>query len=215
MSNYFNYFPKTTYSLDNSVTNLDVVTKLSSNFIIDEKFKSNISVYYKYTISDGETPEIIASKLYDDPEFHWVIMSLNNIKHPSLEWPKTNYELNKFIDLKYSSSEYANSNVSGDGIVWSKTNIKTHYIQEDVEIILTGDVKTNKIVIDSYVYANTSDSVATHTLQNGTQIKITRNKKTETYFDYEQELNESKRNIKILKREFLPSLKNEFKKIME
>lgn len=215
MSKYFNYFPKTAYSLDDAVTNLDVITKLSSNFVIDEKFKTNISVYYTYTISDGETPEIIASKLYDDPEAHWVIMAMNNITHPSLQWPKTNLQLNTFIDLKYNGSEYANSNVSGDGIAWSKSNNKSYYIEETVKIISTGDTQKNKIVIDPYLYANTSDSVSTYTLKSGTQIEVRRIKKTESYFDYEQELNETKRNLKILKKEFIPALKNEFIRVME
>ena len=41
---------------------------------------------YDYDVQDGETPEMIAHKYYDDPELHLTIMIANNITDYYSEW---------------------------------------------------------------------------------------------------------------------------------
>jgi hypothetical protein len=41
-------------------------------------------------------------------------------------------------------------------------------------------------------------------------LKIDTSKNAKTYYEYEVEENERKRNIKILKEEYVPAVKNEF-----
>jgi hypothetical protein len=50
-------------------------------------------------------------------------------------------------------------------------------------------------------------------LQNGKQLTIATSKETETYFEYETELNDEKRNIILLRDEFVPAAMRELKTI--
>ena len=109
MAKYFNYFPKTSYYLSDDTTSLDTVTNIMSRFSIDATSKEQLTMYYKYDISDGETPEIVADKLYGSPEKHWIILSVNNIKNPQFDWPLRYNDLTKYIDIKYRGATYANT----------------------------------------------------------------------------------------------------------
>ena len=42
--------------------------------------------YDDYYIQDGETPELIAGKLYGTPSFSWLIMMVNNLVHIKDDW---------------------------------------------------------------------------------------------------------------------------------
>ena len=39
---------------------------------LGQKLKQ-ISFFDTYDVKNGETPEIIADKLYDDPKLHWIV----------------------------------------------------------------------------------------------------------------------------------------------
>ena len=67
MAKYFNYFPKTVYNLDNSGA-LDSITNITTNFSFDKNILENSILYYQYDVQDGETPEIVAHKVYGDSE---------------------------------------------------------------------------------------------------------------------------------------------------
>ena len=63
----------------------------------------------------------------------------------------------------------------------------------------------------AYVLASTS----TYTLDDGSQITERVTKETQSYYDYENELNETKRTIRLLKPEFIPAVEKEFKKVIK
>jgi hypothetical protein len=67
--------------------------------------------------------------------------------------------------------------------------------------------------LDANTYANTIISTDTKTLKDGTTIKLDVTKETKTYYDYEIEVNESKRTINLLKPEFVPAVESELKKV--
>ncbi len=215
MAKYFNYFPKSLYISDKDQTSLDVVTNLTFKFKFNDTFKENSVVYYDYIIPEGETPEILASKFYNSPERHWIILMLNNIVNPLLDWPMSYYSLNKYIDLKYSANNYADtSNTSVSGLAWAESNTKDYFVKERKTILSTGEYLEKVINITSQVYANTSPDVSNnYTLSDGTQVQIRETKGTKTYYEYEHENNESKRKIKLLKTEFVPLLEKEFKEL--
>ena len=75
---YFDNFPTIPY--DSELTNeYKDVKNLLRRVGIRAKVKSNTMLYDTYDVRNGETPESIAHKLYDDAELHWVIMLVNNI----------------------------------------------------------------------------------------------------------------------------------------
>ena len=68
----------------------------------DESF-FNESNYSYYTIKDGETPDAMAQKFFDDPELHWILVLYNQAFDPKLlPFPLSINALNEYVDKKYS-----------------------------------------------------------------------------------------------------------------
>jgi hypothetical protein len=209
MAKYFNYFPKTAYTFDG--TNIEVVTNLLSKVSFESDFKNNSIVYYEYTISDGETPEIVAHKIYGSVDKYWIILMLNDILHPQFDFPLNESSLNKYIDIKYRQAEYANNSTEGTGITWSKSNIKEyHKITTMTNNTLNENISIDVTNVTQSVYNNVATSSTSYTLSDGVPVTISTTKETLSYYDYEYEKNENKRIIKILKPEFVPVVEQEF-----
>jgi len=211
MAKYFSIFPKVLYSFDGYKTS-EYITDITARFSFEESLKDNFSAYFLYTIKDGETPEILAAKYYDSPNKHWIILMMNNIVDPRFDWPLSYSALNNYIDIKYQDD--AGSTVSGAGIEWSKYNTKAYY---KVETITSpdGTINVNKYEIDFYTYDDVPASIEYITLEDGSVIKVEISRETQSYYDYEIETNDNKREIKLLKREFLTPIEIQLKQIFE
>lgn len=211
MAKYFNYFPKVPYFLNDRDTSLDAVTNLTTKFKFDNTFKENSVVYYDYIVRDGETPEIIADKLYGSSERHWIILLINDIVHPQIDWPIEQNSLIKLIDKKYEPfADVANNET---GLQWSQSNIKEYYVSEEIKNLSDNSTTISINQITPAVYANTINTVENYTLSSNVTVTVSKTKSTKTYYDYEIENNESKRNIKLLKNEFIPTIEEEFKNL--
>jgi hypothetical protein len=209
MSKYFNYFPKTAYFLEENVISADFVTNITARFGFEQSFKNNSVVYYEYDIQDGDTPEIIASKMYGSPERHWAVLMVNDIIDGQFDWPLDQRTIIKYINDKYS----ANANVGQSGITWAQGNIQSYYKIETRTTNSTNTKLETKIQVDANTYANVVQSNVVKTLSSGQTITVTVTKETKTYYDYEVELNESKRKIKILRPEFVPPLEQQIRSV--
>jgi hypothetical protein len=219
MARYFNNFPKIDYSLESS-NQKDYVTNIISRFGIDDALKDNASIYYEYYIEDGETPEILAAKYYDSPEKHWIILALNDIVDPQFDWPLSYAQFNRYVDLKYSANNYAdtaNTNISG--LVWSQNlnNVQTYY--KVVTQTTNGTTTIKKFEVDSQTYANNTlmgiTSGDTYTFPDNSTVTIAVSKETQSYYDYEMYINEEKKTIKFLRPEFANALENELQSVFE
>lgn len=216
MAKYFNYFPKTVYSTDNKTSGLDSVTNIIARFSFEEKLKENSSAFYKYEIKDSDTPEIIASKFYDNSERHWIVLLFNNIIDPQWDWPLKERTLKEYIDSKYSTSEYADTaNTFISGLSWAKNinNVKSYY-KVITQTTLSG-TNIEKLEVDENTYNEIFDTSDNYILQDGSSITISISKEIKTYYEFENEENEKKRVIKLLKPEFVPALEKEFKKVVK
>jgi hypothetical protein len=208
MSKYFNYFPKTAYSLDNT-NNVDVVTSIITRFAFESSFRDNTAVYYEYNVQDSDTPEIIANKFYGDSEKHWVVLMLNQIVDPQFDWPLDQRTIISFINEKYS----ANASAGQSGITWAQANIHSYYKVETRTTNSTNTELQTKLQVDSNTYANVAASTTNLLLEDGNSITITISKETKTYYDYEVEQNETKRTIKLLKPEFVSPIEDELRAV--
>ena len=203
MSKYFNYFPKTLYTSD--AENGVVVTNIISRFAFEKSYRDNSAVYYEYDIQDSDTPEIIADKMYGNSERHWIVLMMNEIVDPQFDWPLDQRTIISYINDKYS----ANASVGQTGISWAQQNTQSYYKIETRTTNSTNTSIEKRIQIDSNTYANLSASITNVTLKDGNAITITVTKETQSYYDYEINLNESKRKIKLIKPEFVNRLEEE------
>lgn len=76
---YFKEFPEFLYDFRYGPyeTKTSIVRDITRNVRFRKEVLENIAVYDEYDIVDGETPEIIAEKVYGNPEYHWIIMLAN------------------------------------------------------------------------------------------------------------------------------------------
>ena len=114
---YFNAFPVIPYDSVGDY-NFKLVTNLLRRVAVRSKVKAETLLYDTYDVKEGETPEILADKLYEDAELHWVILLVNNITDVYHQWPKNTNQFIAYINDKYSNVDathhYEISQVSGD-----------------------------------------------------------------------------------------------------
>ena len=114
---YFANFPLIPYDSVGD-GNFKVVTNLLKRVAVRAKVRTNTALYDTYDVKDGETPEILADKLYKDAELHWVILLVNDITDRYHQWPQNTNQFIAYINDKYSNVDathhYEISQVSGD-----------------------------------------------------------------------------------------------------
>jgi hypothetical protein len=208
MSKYFNFFPQTLYTTD--TISGDVVKNITARFSFEESFKENTAVCYEYDVQDSDTPEIIASKFYGDSERHWIVLMFNNITDPQFDWPMDYRTLISFIDEKYKSE----ANVGQSGSSWAQSHVHAYYKVETKTTLSTNTIVVNKFEVDSNTYSTIAITNNDVLLTSGSTIRIQISKETQSHYDYEMELNESKRKIKLLKPEFVSSIEEEFRRVI-
>jgi hypothetical protein len=216
MAKFFNYYPKTYYSSNANSIGVDTVTNIIARFGFEKKLKENSSAFYKYSIKDSDTPEIIAAKFYDNVERHWIVLLFNDIIDPQFDWPLESRTLINYINTKYSANQYADTaNTSVTGISWAQnTSHVKSYFKNITRTSADGTTIIEKITVDANSYANIAATSIAYTLNNSSSVTETISKTTQTYYDYEVELNEAKRDINLLKKEFISEVEKEFKRVI-
>lgn len=227
---YFQNFPFTYYSLDNAST-VQVVTDITNRAVINEELKNNFGLYDEYDIKDGETPELVADKFYNNPSLHWVVLNYNDIIDPRFDWPLDTNNLVRYVNGKYANSTAVHHYEDGSGYyingnILLQSNDQFGSFQPG-DVILnntnsgTGLIKTKDS--NSYILVTTISSggfIAGDQIRSSTNVNAVANiTVTTSYtgtpitnFVYEDEVNESKRRIKILKASYVDAVVNDFKK---
>jgi hypothetical protein len=162
----------------------DGTTKLATNIMSRARFKqvsdSNATVYYTYTVKDYETPETLAFNYYGDSGLHWIIILSNDIYNLYTDWVKSSPDFYRFLIKKYGADL--------DPI--QKANWTIDELKADPSVVHHfQDYLGNYIDITAYEYQfiNNPDDTKPEYV---------------TYFDYEDQRNESLRNIRLPRKEF-------------
>lgn len=193
-SDYFSQFPKINYF------NV-IATNLTLRSVFIEKLKLNSSVFYPYVIREGETADGIATWYYGAPEFDWLIYFANNIIDPHTQWPKTYNQFENFIIKKYGSIEDA------------KSKIEFYRRVPDVSYIsFDGSFFSNTSLASTEAVFNNTDIRITPTTYSLVQDQI--NYVPVYSYDYENELNEEKRNILMIDNKLKTSIVTELSDLL-
>ena len=117
---YFANFPLIPYDSVGD-GNYKLVTNLMKRVALRSKVRTNTLLYDTYDVKEGETPEMIADKLYGDPNLHWIIMYVNGITDRYHQWPLSTPQFLAFLNDKYSNPDAAHhyeiTQTSGDTTV--------------------------------------------------------------------------------------------------
>lgn len=130
-------------------------------------------------IQEGETPELLAYKIYGKEDYHWTLMVVNDIIDVRTQWPLKQRDLKKYCDAKY-----------GENNIYEVHHYRTTNAQENLGV-------PAGLIVDY-------DSVE---LVNGNIEPVTN-------WDYEQEVNDSKRTIKYVPKKFISQFVREFMKLI-
>jgi hypothetical protein len=194
---YFDTLPKIIKTDTNGNSSL-MVNLMSRCSVIPEILKNPL-VYYSYDIQEGDTPEIIAYKYYGNSYRYWIVLYVNEIMDPQWHWPMQSSVFESYVSDKYNFN--------------TKTTIH-HYEKIITKVDLNTNTNTvNKYIIDQQSYNNLQTGVFERSMATG-QFSITTSRKIVSYYEYETDLNESYRNIKLLNSIYVGELEKQFKKLM-
>lgn len=215
MANFFSKFPTVPYDIAGKrYTNYQTVTNIFVRFRIIKEVLGNISAYYEYIIKDGDTPEILADKIYGDPEAHWIILMANEMVDAHYDWPLNNRDFRKYIIGKYGSVETAKTTIHHYEKVIVREQQATGSISETRFIVNQEKLTDNDLDVPYDYYEGDGSlaetaAISTYNLSDGMTVIETISRDDITCYDYEHELNENKRAIKIIKPEYYLQLISE------
>ena len=191
------------------VPNLDYVSRVAdkksiSDYIqvknlfkrgkLREDIFGNLNFFTKYQILGDERPDNIAYKIYGDETLDWVILLSNNILNVQTEWPLTQNTFDEYMLEKYGS--YANLN--------AVHHYETIEVKNAAEIIL---IKQGTRVPQDF-------SITYYDALLGQEVTKTNITREVTNLQYEEEIENNKRNIYILKPKYLNVIFNDLDSIM-
>ena len=191
MANYFTNLPKVGYDINGTGKDSFLsVTNIMKSVRFKPSVLEDIIDYYPYYVKEGERPDIIAHAQYGNIGYAYLIMLVNDIYDPNFDWPLSSQIFEKFIINKYGSVTTA---ISG---------VKHYYQIVRAEVARTGTserIPEVKFVVDETTY-DALDSGDRTTLSN---------------YDYEVELNDAKREIKLINPAFIRDIDYQIKRTLK
>ena len=152
---YPDFVDPTNYQILKNITTR-VVRKIS---LIDDQ-----SLYYTYTMKDGETPESISYSLYGSADYYWTIFIINTIFDRYYDFPLSPDQFNSYITNKYVSLSAANTpykyyvtdpyagQLEVNLQTWQNTALpKTSQTAYDWEVVQNEAKRTFKVIDKTYI----------------------------------------------------------------
>ena len=230
---YFEAMPQTLYSLEDDRSNVKLVTNITTRVKIDDQVKNQYGLFEEYDVKNGETPELVAEKFYNNSKLHWIILHYNDIIDPRFDWVMDTNNLVKYVTGKYS-------NING---IHHYEDANEAYTNGNVYLLSSaafGNFTAGDVIINNtdpgigYITTKTSNSnviitVSSGGFSSGDQIKLNSNAQVNANitssvtisgtpvinYVYEDTVNEAKRRIKILKLVYVDPVVKDFKKNLE
>ena len=194
-NSYFRQLPDLDYpSLTNdrnSAYDYQVVKNIFKRAVLRNDVFDEVTAFTKYSVVGDERPDQVAFDFYGDSGLDWVVLTTNNIIHVRDEWPMGNQDFLTYLNGKYTDQELSN----------------IHHYETDLLRDSQGKLIQPKGL-------NVPGDYSISFLDNGvlrTESKIT----SFTFLEHETNLNDEKRNINILRPEYLTIFLENFADVME
>ena len=198
MSNYFNLIPNFDYVSrlpDAKISDYIQVKNLFKRVLLREDIYSNLMYFTKYDIQGDDRPDNVAHRIYSDSTLDWLILLSNNITHIPTEWPLAQNDFDRFLLDKYGSYDNLYNGVHHHETVEVKDSNEVIIVPAGLEV--SADFTTT--YYDYYM----SDMV--------TKLDITR---PVTNYQYEEKIQNKKREIFILKQEYVSVVMDDIADLM-
>ena len=193
--NYFDLFPDVelpSFS-DKRRSSFDYI-KLKNLFKrgrVRDDIYGNVTAFSKYLVLDGERPDSVAKKLYDDENLDWIILLSNNIINVQDEWPMGQFDFQRYLDNKYSKDQLGEIH-----------HYETNEVRNENNVML---LQAGLIVDSDFTFRYSNDD---GTIESVNSVQSVSNLK------YEIDRNDAKRSINVLRKEYVSIIIDDMRQIM-
>ena len=197
MSSYFSEVPNFEYVSrlpDSKISDYITVKNFFKRGFLREDIFQNLTFFTKYQIQGNDRPDNVASQVYNDSTLDWLVLMSNNIVNIQNEWPLSNIDFDELMLDKYGSYDTLFNGIH-------------HY--ETIEVKDARDVK----IVNAGLKVE-SDYSITFFDERANQMKTVTPTIPVTNYQYEQKVNEDKRNIYLLQPRYLQVVRDDLEDIM-
>jgi hypothetical protein len=199
MSSYFQRVPDFNYVSrlpDSKIGDYIRVKNLFKKGKLREDIFQNVAFFEKYKIVGDDRPDNVAFEVYDDSSLDWLVLLSNNILNIQSEWPLPQTDFDRFV-----LDKYGDYNTLYNGI--------HHY--ETIEIKNTQGVT----IVPAGLQVDSSYSVSYYDFFTDLQVTTGNLATPITNYEYEEKVENDKRNIFILKPRYLNIVFDDMEEIMQ
>ena len=198
MSNYFNLIPDFNYVSrlpDAKISDYIRVKNFIRRGSIREDIKQNLTFFTKYSIKGDDRPDNVAYEIYENPNLDWIILLANNITHIPTEWPLPQIDFDRFMLEKYDNYDTLYNGIHHYETIEVKDSNDVIIIPEGLEV--SSDF--NQTYYDHYLKKIVDTEDITRPVTN---------------YEYESKIENKKREIFLLKQEYLSVVMDDIDDIM-
>lgn len=188
---YFSSFPYVAYD-PTGENKPQLAIDITKRFRLNEIQKNKKYVLYDYDIKDRDRPDLMAEKYYGDSTLDWLIFIVNEIFDPYYQWPLTYDQFQGYIVQKYGSVSAAMGQIH-------------HYEQ-----IVTPRIEQYSNFDSSTIIIPEAFVIVDQTTYNSLAANV---KRQVSAYDFELNLNNEKRKIKLLDKSFVPGIIRDVRRI--
>jgi len=159
-----------------------------------EDIFQDLTVFQKYNVKGDDRPDNVANEVYGSADLDWVVMMSNNMINVYNEWPMTQASLDIFLMDKYGDVETLN---------------ETHHYESN-------EVKdtTGVVIFPRGVRVSVAQSVSYHEPITDEQITVNPISRAVSNLEYEENENNKKRRIFLLKPMYLNVVYDDLEEMM-
>jgi len=167
--------PELFYNIAKSPVDVDLLyaKNLWQRSEILPEYVNSVTLFDEYVVINGESPEVLAKRVYGNPFYNWTFFIANDIVNFYEQWPKSSSQLSDYVSNKYSNPQATK-----------------HYVTTEVKNT------AGNIIIPAGKVVPSNYSVSY--IDNG--IVVTANPVVSiTNYQYEEEINGKKEKIKVIR----------------
>ena len=238
MEKYFKHYPTIDFDVKNDGQLIEA-KDIFRNIRVRDNSDEAITGYEYYYVNDQDRQDVLATKLYGDATLYWLFWMVNDQFATYNDWPKSQSILERFIARKYSGKALVSNQQSdivsssdskflqGEKVVGSTSSAFGYVTKIDPtnKQVILNDVQGTFQINETVTGSQSSKSFTLSSVRNFSDsphhyVNSDGNKTTSetstmvTNSEYEQTLNDSKRNIRYIKVDFIPQLLREFKSMI-
>ena len=152
--------------------------RIAKNLLVRTKIIEDVllkrDIFYEYVIQEGDLPDTLADRFYGNPELDWIIYLSNDMLDPYTDWPLGYSDFNRYLEKKYGVPSFETK------------SLILHYRYTGLSSDTKEDIRRKSWIMSVETY----NMLPPQEQSGWTEV---------TAYQYEDDINEEKRVINIIK----------------